>query len=99
MTSLRPDQTSSTAHTFTSTSPSGSAISRMVSSVMSVGVFEAFFGHEIQIAPSGFSLASVERTFAARSARRVAKRCAMSVSPVIRDTNFTSSGSGATSLA
>ena len=36
ITSLRPDQVSSTAQTFTSTSPKGSATSRIVSSVISV---------------------------------------------------------------
>ena len=52
MTSFRPDQVSSTAQTLMSTSPSGSATSRTVSSVMSVATFDAFFGQEIQIAAS-----------------------------------------------
>ena len=39
MTSFSPDQVSSTAQTFTSTSPIGSATSRITSSVMSVGDF------------------------------------------------------------
>ena len=52
MTSFRPDQVSSTAHTLMSTRPSGSATSRTVSSVMSVSTFAAFFGQEIQIAAS-----------------------------------------------
>ena len=39
---MRPDHVSSTAQTFTSTSPSGRATSRIVSSVMSVGTLLAF---------------------------------------------------------
>ena len=50
MTSLRPDHTSSTAQTLMSTRPMGNAMARIVSSVMSVGAFEAFLGHETQIA-------------------------------------------------
>src|SRR5688572_424525 len=46
MTSFSPDQTSLTAHTLISTNPSGSATSRMVSSVISVGTLEAFLGHD-----------------------------------------------------
>src|ERR1700730_6915450 len=53
MTSFRPDQTSSTAQTLMSTSPSGSATSLMVSSVMSVGTFDDFLGHDTQIIPFG----------------------------------------------
>src|SRR5437868_12289380 len=52
ITSFSPDQVSSTAATLTSTRPVGSRISRMTSSVMSVGTLLAFFGQEIQIAPS-----------------------------------------------
>src|SRR5258708_1223290 len=48
-TSFRPDQTSVTAHTLMSTKPRGSATSRIVSSVMSVGTFAAFFGQDTQI--------------------------------------------------
>ena len=51
MTSLRPDQISLTAATFTSTSPIGNTTSRITSSVMSVSTLLAFFGHEIQIMP------------------------------------------------
>src|SRR6266508_3226412 len=51
-TSLRPDQTSSTAHTLTSTTPSGSASSRIPSSVRSVGTPDDFFGHAIHSAPA-----------------------------------------------
>ena len=46
------DQTSSTAQTLMSTSPSGSAASRTVYSLMSVATPELFFGHETQITPS-----------------------------------------------
>src|SRR6267154_1454460 len=47
MTNFKPDHTSVTAQTFTSTKPRGKATARIVSSVMSVGTFEDFFGHEI----------------------------------------------------
>jgi len=53
ITNFNPDQTSSTAHTLISTSPIGSATSRIVSSVMSVLTPEDFFGQETQIIPSG----------------------------------------------
>ena len=38
-----------TAHTLMSTKPRGSATSRTVSSVMSVGTFAVFFGQDTQI--------------------------------------------------
>src|SRR5688572_11331102 len=46
ITNFRPDQVSSTAQTFTSTKPSGSASSRIVSSVISVSTFAAFFDQD-----------------------------------------------------
>ena len=52
MTSFKPDQISLTAQTFMSTNPRGKANSRMVSSVISVGTFEAFFGHDTHMAQS-----------------------------------------------
>jgi hypothetical protein len=55
-TSFKPDHTSSTAHTFTSTNPSGSATSRTVSSVISVGTFDDFFGHDTHTTASGASV-------------------------------------------
>src|SRR5438132_11012804 len=48
---FNPDQVSSTAQTFTSTNPSGNAISRITSSVTSVEMPEDFFGHETQTVP------------------------------------------------
>lgn len=53
MTSFNPDQTSLTAQTLISTNLRGSAISRMVSSVMSVSTPEDFFGHDTQTKPVG----------------------------------------------
>jgi hypothetical protein len=50
-TSLSADQVASTAHTFTSTQPWGSAWSRTRSSVRSVVTPDAFFGHATQTAP------------------------------------------------
>src|SRR4051812_44107628 len=54
ITSFKPDHTSLTAHTFTSTKPSGSATARIVSSVMSVATPDAFFGHDTQITASAW---------------------------------------------
>src|SRR5688572_25751176 len=53
MTSFSPDQTSLTAHTLISTNPSGSATSRMVPSVISVGTLEAFLGHDTHTVSGG----------------------------------------------
>ena len=55
MTSFNPDHTSLTAHTLTSTKPSGRATARMASSVTSVSSFEAFFGHDTHTNPVCFS--------------------------------------------
>src|SRR5687767_2746435 len=49
ITNFSPDHFSSTAHTFTSTSPRGKAASRTVSSVISVGSFADFLYQETQI--------------------------------------------------
>jgi len=46
ITSFKPDQISSTAHTLTSTRVRGSAMSRITFSVMSVGTFDAFLGQD-----------------------------------------------------
>ena len=74
ITSFSPDHTASTAHTFTSTKPSGSAAARIASSVTSVGTFDAFFGHETQITPFGARDAFNSGSRAARSALVVTKR-------------------------
>src|SRR5215471_19580547 len=50
-TNFNPDHTSSTAHTFTSTKPFFSPISRATFSFKLVLILEAPFGHEIQRAP------------------------------------------------
>src|ERR1700675_3151437 len=52
-TSFRPDQTSVTAQTLTSTKPSGRPPSRIVSPVTSVGISEDFLGHETHSSASG----------------------------------------------
>jgi len=64
---LSPDQTSSTAQTLTSTRPSDNPSSRTTLSVRSVFTPDAFFGHETQSIPSGFSFAAVGENFAANS--------------------------------
>ena len=51
ITSFSPDHMSSTEQTFTSTRCIGSATSRITSSVMSVGTFDAFLGQLTQIKP------------------------------------------------
>src|SRR5688500_9558458 len=51
ITIFKPDHTSLTAATFTSTSPTGNSTSRITSSVMSVATWDDFFGHEIQMVP------------------------------------------------
>src|SRR5215510_10022685 len=50
-TNFNPDHTSSTAHTFTSTKPFFSPISRATFSFKLVLILEAPFGHEIHRAP------------------------------------------------
>jgi hypothetical protein len=72
-TSFNPDQTASTAQTLISTSPIGNATSLIVSSVMSVGTLDDFFGHDTQIIPSCFSLSSESRSAAVRRALSVEK--------------------------
>src|SRR4051812_45291087 len=54
-TNLRPDQVSSTAHTFTSTSPAASPTRLTTSSVRSVATPDAFLGHDPHSMPSGSS--------------------------------------------
>ena len=51
ITSFNPDQISSTAQTFTSTSPVWMAKFRIISSEMSAKTFDDFFGQDIQIIP------------------------------------------------
>src|SRR5260221_11860886 len=99
MTSFSPDQVSSTAHTLTSTSPRGSATSRIVSSVMSVGTLEDFFGQDTQIAASGLIRCRAFRNAAASLALLVTKKCMRSASPPRRGSILTPVGKGATSTA
>src|SRR2546425_7507068 len=54
-TNLRPDHTSSTAATFTSTRPCASPMARITFSVRSVGTPDALLGHEIHNMPAGAS--------------------------------------------
>src|SRR5438045_5427593 len=55
-TNLRPDQVSSTAQTFTSTSPNSSPKVRTTPSVRSVSTPDVFFGQATQSIPFGSSL-------------------------------------------
>ena len=80
-TSLSPDQIASIAQTLTSTSPSGSAIVRTVSSVTSVASPADFFGHEAQMTPAaGIRFASAAISCSSVFAD-VAKTWAMSNAP------------------
>src|SRR3954470_175259 len=96
ITSFRPDHVSSIAHTFTSTNPSGSAIARMTSSLMVVGTFADFFGHDTHTAVFGRISAMSFASCAAARSRSVANRCTMSV-PAAVFTNLTPGGNGARS--
>src|SRR5438270_4381171 len=71
---FNPDQVSSTAQTFTSTNPSGNAISRITSSVRSVEIPEDFFGHETQTVPFSDILSRKIDNFFCNSLRRLVKR-------------------------
>src|SRR6266480_7733759 len=84
-----PDQVSSTAHTFTSTNPSGSATARITSSVVSVATPADFFGHETQTVPvAAMFLRKIDNRFS-KSRRRLVKRCTNS----LLSENFTPAGS------
>src|SRR5213596_1579866 len=72
-TSLRPDQTSLTAQTLTSTYPSGSASSRIASSVTVVGTFAAFFGQDTHTVALGLSACRSTANRLARSSFFVTK--------------------------
>src|SRR5882672_10901441 len=91
-TSLSPDHTSVTAQTLTSTNPSGSASSRIVSSVMSVGIFADFLGQETQRTAVGRSFERYALSSFASSALLAEKRCTRSVLLEMRETNLTPSG-------
>src|SRR6266478_5487908 len=97
MTSFRPDQTSSTAQTLMSTSPSGSATSLMVSSVTSVGTFDDFLGHDTQIIPSGLIFSRQVRSALDSSSSFVENIWTISVWLVICGAICTPAGRGATS--
>src|SRR5437762_7579877 len=77
-TSLRPDQTSLTAHTLTSTNPSGNASSRIVSSATVVGTFAAFLGQDTHTVALGLSAFRRTARCLASSSFFVTKMCAMS---------------------
>jgi hypothetical protein len=88
ITSFNPDQVSSTAHTLTSTKPSGNASARISSSFTSEGTFEAFFGHETQIVPPGSSTGRSLRRIFDKSTLRVTKMWAISI-PLFGDASRT----------
>src|SRR5436190_21854455 len=73
--SFSPDHVSSTAHTFTSTKPSGKATSRITSSVMSVRTFAAFFGHETHTTPVSCTVDRSRRRWFASADRDVLNTC------------------------
>src|SRR5262249_39501597 len=94
ITNFKPDQTSSTAHTLISTSPIGSATSRIVSSVISVFTPEDFFGQETQITPSGTILVRYDFSFAFSSNAEVAKRWTKAISDFGRVSHLTWASAG-----
>src|ERR1700730_4976302 len=71
---FKPDQVSSTAHTFTSTNPSGSATGRMTSSVRSVVTPADFFGHDTQSVPVSAILPRRRFSSFSNPLRRVVKK-------------------------
>jgi hypothetical protein len=89
---FNPDQISSTAQTFTSTKPSGNAISRMTSSVTSVETPEDFFGHETQTIPSSDILFRKIDIFFCNSLRRPVKRWTKFEPGFSRSENVTPAG-------
>jgi hypothetical protein len=96
-TSLRPDQMSLTAHTLMSTKQRGSATWRIVSSVMSVGTFAAFFGQDTQIDARTSSVSRNWLKCLLKVLRRETKTCAISTFRLGLDMNCTPAGIGATS--
>src|SRR5882672_1157532 len=95
MTNFKADQISVTAHTLISTNPSGSATSRIVSSVISVETFDDLFGHDTHTAASGLiDLRSLSSSAAIRAFWRL-NRWMIPVSLDRRFSNTTPSGNGA----
>jgi hypothetical protein len=92
---------SSTAHTLLSTTPSGRATSRIVSSVMSVATPDDRFGQAIHSPPSGNTVAAKASMRRSRSARRVKKATTTSALRLLlaRRRTSTPSGSGARSAS
>src|SRR5690348_13257250 len=64
---FNPDQVSSTAQTFTSTSPFFNPKSRIMFSSRSVAIPDDFFGHDIHIMPSFFRIFLLALNFAEKS--------------------------------
>src|SRR5689334_2861898 len=93
-TNFSPDQVSSTAHTFTSTSPSPRPISRIKFSLRSVAFPEVFLGQEIQSEPLAARqpFASLKRRF--KSAWVVANNWMKSSFSPSCSAQFTLSGNG-----
>src|SRR5262249_28565926 len=79
-TNFNPDQVSSTAQTFTSTSLALRPISRTMFSSKSVGTPAAFFGQEIQSMPSAFIASRSLGISAAKLLRLAVKKCRKSMS-------------------
>jgi hypothetical protein len=82
ITNLSPDQTSLTAHTFTSTNPMASPVSRTTFPVRSVATPDACFGHEIHNIPAGASALAQRLISRSRSTRSLQNRWMKSNGPV-----------------
>src|SRR2546421_4355658 len=89
---FNPDQVSSTAQTFVSTRPSGSATARMTSSVTLVGTPDDFLGHETQTTASSAIFWRSDCKCFSNAPRSVTKRCTNFVFPTGRVPKFTPLG-------
>src|SRR5439155_7802275 len=97
--SFSPDQTSSTAQTFISTSPSGKAIWRTTSSVTSVATPELFFGQDTHIIPAGSIANRIDSSLAFNVDLDDANKC-IKVTPLLtRFAHFTECSAGSCSSA
>ena len=76
------------------TKPSGNANSRIVSSVMSVGTFDAFFGQDTQTTPSGLIKLRNDTSSASKTAFCSVKMCTISVARETTTLNTTPAGTG-----
>src|SRR5438105_13840082 len=97
--SFSPGQTSSTAQTFISTSPSGKAIWSTTSSVTSVATPELFFGQDTHIIRAGSIAHRNGSSLAFNVDLDDANKCMKSTPLLTRFAHFTESSAGSCSSA